>query len=114
MPTTRPLTRSRAIDRLADRLRSHFQERLHALFVLPDNPYEPAGDDEWIILVAILESSDSDDIASFSEEASQVGSAFEQEVEWTYISTIFTVPKAAYDRGEPGLVQTVRREGVRL
>ena len=38
---------------LADRLRDVFGEALQALNVLPDNPYEPAGDDEWLVLAAV-------------------------------------------------------------
>lgn len=34
---------------IVERLRDHFGETLRVLYVLPDNPYEPAGDDEWIV-----------------------------------------------------------------
>ena len=54
MLQTDPLTRSRSLDMLADRLRDAFGEALQALYVLPDNPYEPAGDDEWLVLAAVL------------------------------------------------------------
>jgi hypothetical protein len=55
MLSTNPLTRSRALDMLAGRLRDQFEARLRALYALPDNPYEPAGDDEWIIRAAVLD-----------------------------------------------------------
>lgn len=97
---------------LANRVRDRFEDSLHALYVLPDNPYEPAGDDEWIVLVAVL--NDDYDQHDASRLASQAGCAFEEEVDWSYITTIFTVAKTAFDENRSGVVRAARREGVRL
>lgn len=71
-----PLTRSRALDTIADRLRDQFGGALQALYVLPDNPDEPAGDDEWVVLAAVLGDSyyGKNDT---SQQASEIGCALE-------------------------------------
>lgn len=112
MPQTVLLTRSRAIDMLANRVRNRFEGPLRALYVLTDNPYEPAGDDEWIVLVAVLDDKyyDQHDVSAL---ASRAGCAFEEEVDWSYIATIFTASKTAFDDNRSGVVRA-GREGVRL
>jgi len=108
-----PLTRSRALDMLADRLRGAFGEALQALYVLPDNPYEPAGDDEWIVLAAVLDDSN-DERKNVSEQASEIGSAFEEEVEWRYVTTIFTLSGTEFEEGATEVARTAKNGGVRL
>ena len=113
MLQTDPLTRSRALDMIAERLRDHFGETLRVLYVLPDNPYEPAGDDEWIVLAAVL-----DDAAHGEQEASrrasEIGCAFEREVDWRYVVTVFTMPAAELEQSETEVAQVARSRGVRL
>lgn len=113
MPQTVSITRSRAIDMLADRVRNRFEGSLQALYVLADNPYEPTGDDEWIVLVAVLDD-EYHDQHDASALASQAGCAFEEDVDWSYIATVFTASKTAFDDTRSGVVRAARREGVRL
>lgn len=98
---------------LADRVRSRFEGSLQALYVLPDNPYEPVGDDEWIVLVAVLDDNyhDQHDVSAL---ASRAGCTFEEEVDWRNIATVFTASKTAFDDNRSGVVRAARREGVRL
>lgn len=113
MPQTVPRTRSRAIDMLANQVRNRFEGALRALYVLPDNPYEPAGDDEWIVLVAVLDDEyhDQHDVSAL---ASRARCAFEEDADWSYIATVFTASKTAFDDNRSGVVRAARREGVRL
>lgn len=113
MLQTDPLTRSRALDMIAERLRDHFGEALQALYVLPDNPYEPAGDDEWIVLAAVLDDSNHER-KDVSEQASEIGSAFEEEVEWRYVTTIFTLSVPEFEGGTSEVARTAKNGGVRL
>jgi hypothetical protein len=113
MPQTVSLARSRAIDMLADRVRNRFEGSLRTLYVFPDNPYEPTGDDEWIVLVAVLDD-EYHDQHDASALASQAGCAFEEDVDWSYIATVFTASKTAFDDNRSGVVRAARREGVRL
>lgn len=113
MLQTDPLTRSRALDMIADRLRDHFEEALQALYVLPDNPYEPAGDEEWIVLAAVLDdpySSQND----ASRQATRIGCAFEEEVNWRYVVTVFTMSVAEFNQSETEIARMARSGGVRL
>ena len=113
MLKTDPLTRSRALDLLAGRLRDQFEDRLRALYVLPDNPYEPAGDDEWIILAAVLDE-------EFCEEndasrlASEVGSGFEHDIDWQYVVTVFTLPDIEMKESKTEIARLAQSGGVRL
>jgi len=113
MLQTDPLTRSRALDMIAERLRDHCGEALQALYVLPDNPYEPAGDDEWIVLAAVLDDSNHER-KDVSEQASEIGSAFEEEVEWRYVTTIFTLSVPEFEGGTSEVARTAKNGGVRL
>jgi hypothetical protein len=112
MLQTDPLTRSRALDMVADRLRDHFAEALQALYVLPDNPYEPAGDEEWIVLAAVLDDTCSQSEAS--QQATRIGCAFEEEVDWRYVVTVFTMSAVEFDRSETEVARIARSGGVRL
>ena len=113
MLQTDPLTRSRALDMIAERLRDHFGETLRVLYVLPDNPYEPAGDDEWIVLAAVLDDTAHDEQES-SRWASEIGNAFEREVDWRYVVTVFTMPAAELEQSETEVARVARSGGVRL
>jgi hypothetical protein len=98
---------------LADRLRDAFGEALQALYVLPDNPYEPAGDDEWLVLAAVLGDSyyrKNDP----SQQASAVGCAFEKEIEWRYVSTIFTLSATEFEGEATEVARRAKNGGVRL
>lgn len=98
---------------IADRLRDQFGEALQALYVLPDNPYEPAGDDEWIVLAAVLDDTyPSQNDAS--QQATRIGCAFEEEVDWRYVVTVFTMSGAEFDRNETEVARTARSGGVHL
>jgi hypothetical protein len=110
---TDPLTRSRALDVLANRLRDQFGDALQALYVLPDNPYEPAGDDEWIVLAAVLDDSYNEQ-KDASQQASEVGCTFEKEVDWRYVSTVFTLSMAAFEEGATAVARLAKNGGVRL
>jgi hypothetical protein len=111
---TDPLTRSRALDILADRLRDQFGDALQALYVLPDNPYEPAGDDEWIVLAAVLDDPYHEKNDA-SQQASEVGGgAFEKEVDWRYVSTVFTLSATAFEKGATAVARMAKDGGVRL
>lgn len=110
---TEPLTRSRALDQVADRLRDTFGEALQALYVLPDNPYEPAGDDEWIVLAAVLDDAVHDEQET-SRQASDVGCAFEREVDWCYVVTVFTMSATEIETGNTEIARIARSGGVRL
>lgn len=98
---------------LADRLRDAFGEALQALYVLPDNPYEPAGDDEWLVLAAVLGDSyyRKNDT---SQQASEVGCAFEKEIEWRYVSTIFTLSATEFEGEATEVARMAKNGGVRL
>ncbi len=87
---TAPLTRSLALDVLADRLRAHFGERLDALYALPDDPYEPQGDPDVLHVLAVFpdEGYDRSDVQS---EIIDVGVAFDREVDFRF----FAMPKVA-------------------
>lgn len=87
---TAPLTRSRALDVLADRLRAHFGERLHALYALPDDPYEPQRDREVLHVLAVFpdEGYDRSDVQG---EVIEVGVAFNREIDFRF----FAMPKVA-------------------
>ena len=113
MLQTDPLTRSRALDMIAERLRDHFGEALQALYVLPDNPYEPAGDDEWIVLAAVLNDTHPSQ-SDASEQATRIGCAFEEEVDWRYVVTVFTMSDVEFDRSETEIARTARSKGGRL
>lgn len=113
MLQTEPLTRSRVLDVLADRLRDAFKQTLHALYVLPDNPYEPAGDNGWIVLAAVVDDA-SDSPTERSRKASNVGSAFEQDVNWRYVVTVFTLSPTELRDEETDVARSVLREGVQL
>lgn len=113
MLQTDPLTRSRALDMVADRLRDQFGEALQDLYVLPDNPYEPTGDDEWIVLAAVLGDAYHDQNDA-SQEASAAGCAFEQEVDWRYVVTVFTLSTTDVKEGDSEVARVVRSGGVRL
>jgi hypothetical protein len=113
MLQTDPLTRSRALDMLADRLRDQFGDALQALYVLPDNPYEPAGDDEWIVLAAVLDDSYHEQ-KDASRKASEVGGRFEKEVDWEYVSTVFTLSATEFEEGATEVARMAKNGGVRL
>jgi hypothetical protein len=113
MLQTDPLTRSRALDMIADRLRDQFGDALKALYVLPDNPYEPAGDDEWIVLAAVLDDS-YQELNDASRQASQVGCAFEKEVDWQYVVTVFTMSATELENGAIEAARVAQSGGVRL
>lgn len=98
---------------LADRLRGAFGEALQALYVLPDNPYEPAGDDEWIVLAAVLDDTHLSQ-GDASQQATRIGCDFEEEVDWRYVVTIFTMSGAEFDQSETEVARTLRSGGVRL
>jgi hypothetical protein len=108
-----PLTRSRALDLIADRLRDQSGDALQALYVLPDNPYEPAGDNEWIVLAAVLDNSYHEQ-KDASQQASEVGCAFEKEVDWRYVSTVFTLSATAFEKGATAVARMAKEGGVRL
>lgn len=111
MLKTDPLTRSRALDLIAGRLREEFGEALQALYVLPDNPYEPAGDDEWIVLAAVLADSYHGDA---SRQASKIGCAFEEEVDWEYVVTVFTMSATELEDRDTEAARIAQSGGVRL
>lgn len=110
---TDPLTRSRALDLIAGRLRDQFGAALQALYVLPDNPYEPLGDDEWIVLAAVFDDAVHEQNDP-SQEASAVGCAFEKEVDWRYVVTVFTLSTTEVENGESEVARVARSGGVRL
>lgn len=110
---TDPLTRSRALDLIADRLRDAFGEALQALYVLPDNPYEPAGDDEWIVLAAVLDDSYHEQKGA-SQQAARIGCSFEKEVDWRYVVTVFTMSATEREKGATEVARVARSGGVRL
>jgi hypothetical protein len=89
---------------LADRLRDQFGDALQALYVLPDNPYEPAGDDEWIVLAAVLDDSYHEQ-KDASRKASEVGGRFEKEVDWRYVVTVFTLSTAEMEEQETAVAR---------
>ncbi len=113
MLQTDPLPRSRALDLIANRLRTQFEDELHALYVLPDNPYEPAGDDEWIILAAVLEGAfcKENDV---SRQVSEVGSEFEHDIDWEYVVTIFTLSDVEMKESKTEVARLAQSGGVRL
>lgn len=113
MLQTDPLTRSRALDVIADRLRDRFGEALQALYVLPDNPYEPRGDDEWLVLAAVLDDSYYGQNDA-SHEASQVGGSFEREVDWRYVATTFAMSATELEEGSTEVARMVKKGSVRL
>jgi hypothetical protein len=98
---------------LADRLRDAFGEALQALYVLPDNPYEPAGDDEWLVLAAVLGDSYYGRNDTY-QQASEIGCAFEEEIEWRYVSTIFTLSVTEFEEGATEVARMAKNGGVRL
>ncbi len=113
MLQTDPLTRSRALDTVADRLRDHFGDALHVLYVLPDNPYESAGDDEWIVLAAVFDDAYCEQNDP-SRQASSVGCAFEKDVNWRYVVTVFTLSAAEFETGDSEVARMAQSGGVRL
>jgi len=113
MLKTDPLTRSRALDLIADRLRDQFGEALQALYVLSDNPYEPAGDDEWVVLAAVLDDSYHEKNDA-SQKASEIGCAFEKKVDWRYVTTIFTLSGTEFEEGASEVARMAKNGGVRL
>ena len=113
MLQTEPLTRSRALDMIAGRLRDHFGDALQILYVLPDNPYEPAGDDAWIILAAVFKDA-FHERNDASQEASAVGSTFEKEVDWRYVVTVFPLSVTEFETRETEVACVARNGGVRL
>jgi hypothetical protein len=98
---------------LADRLRDQFGEALQSLYVLPDNPYEPAGDDEWIVLAAVLEDAYYNKHDSLTQ-AAQIGCAFEKEVDWRYVTTVFTLSDTDVEEGRTEVARIAKSGGVRL
>jgi hypothetical protein len=98
---------------IADRLRDQFGEALRALYVLPDNPYEPTGDDEWLVLAAALDDSDLSQ-EDASRQASEVGCAFEKEIDWRYVVTVFTMSATELENGDTEVARVARNGGVRL
>jgi hypothetical protein len=98
---------------IADRLRDQFGDALKALYVLPDNPYEPAGDDEWLVLAAVLDEPNlsQEDV---SRQASEVGCAFEKEIDWRYVVTVFTMSTTELEKGDTEVARVAQNGGVRL
>lgn len=113
MLQTGPLTRSRALDMIAGQLRDHFGEVLQALYVLPDNPHEPAGDDEWIVLAAVLDEPYHEQ-NNPSRQATEIGCAFEREVDWRYVVTVFTMAAPEFEQSETEVARVARGGGIRL
>jgi hypothetical protein len=113
MLKTDQLTRSRALDMIANRLRDQFGDALQALYVLPDNPYEPAGDDEWIVLAAVLDNSYHEQ-KDASQQASEIGCEFEKEVDWQYVSTVFTLSATEFEESATAVARMAKNGSVRL
>ena len=84
---TLPRTRSGALDLLADRLRAHYGNRLHALYALPDDPYESQHDPDALHVLAVL-TGDGYDWHEAQHDLNRVGVAFDQDFDWRRIACL--------------------------
>lgn len=84
---TLPQTRSGALDLLADRLRQHYGDCLHALYALPDDPYEPQGDPDALHVLAVLPD-EGYDWHEAQREITRVGVAFDRELDFHFVAML--------------------------
>lgn len=106
-------TKADAIALLARRLRQRYGRQLQKLFVLKDDPYEPAGEDFAIHLVAVFED-ESYDHDQAIKEAVRLGNSVDADMGYAFASTIYPISTSDFDEGRRWPARTARRKGVAL
>ncbi len=102
-----------AIALLARRLRAHYGDRLQKLFLLKDDPYEPAGEDFAIYLVAVLADHAYDSFETVGEVA-RIGNRVDAEMDYTVASAVYPLSVSDFEEGDRWPARAARKEGVIL
>jgi hypothetical protein len=113
MLTAPSLRRSRAIDLLASRVRGHFENRLNALYVLPDDPYEPSDAPDSIVLVAVLDD-DGYNRQRDRQSATEVTAAFELDIDYAYVASLYVASRREVTDQATGPAIAAQTQGVLL
>lgn len=87
------------------RIQRHFGGRLQALYALPDDPFEPEGDDRTVHLVAVL----GGEVKPLEENKAVAQLMHQLAAEMEFIYTVMV-----YVAGTDDLSRLAQEEGVRL
>jgi hypothetical protein len=93
------------IKEAVDTLQRHFGNRLQAFYALPDDPFEPEGDDRTVYLVAVL----SGEMNPLEENKAVAQLMHQLAAEMEFIYTVMV-----YVAGTDDLSRRAQVEGVRL